>query len=350
MDSILIEITNQQVAGFTTMGVGGTPKAIYKAETTEELYAKAKELWLSEEPMFVLGGGSNTVFASELENLNVLLVGNKGIEESRIGNKITLRVQAGENWDNFVAYCVAKHFAGIEALSGIPGSVGATPVQNVGAYGQEVSQTISRIEFLDKATHQIRILSNQDLKFAYRDSALKHGLDGVIGWVEFELEDLGGLSVAMASGQITNHLNKPYGSQLPLQVVRDTVIELRSSKGMVVQESDPDSVSCGSFFTNPVVSSSKALEFPDDMLKWDMKDGTGNFKLSAGWLIENSGIPKGFKLGASKAAISNKHALAITNRGGASGEEILELARFIQERVANSWGVNLVPEPNLVGF
>lgn len=350
MDSVLIEITNQPLSSFTTMKVGGKPKAIFKAENTAELYAKAKELWLSEEPMFVLGGGSNTVFASELENLNVLLVANKGIEETRTGNKITLRVQAGENWDEFVSYCVKQGYAGIEALSGIPGSVGATPVQNVGAYGQEVSQTISRIEFLDKETHEIKVLSNQELKFAYRDSALKHGLEGVIGWVEFELADLGGLSVAMASGQITNHLDKPYGSQLPLQVVRDTVIELRSGKGMVVQESDPDSVSCGSFFTNPVVSGSKALEFPDDMLKWDMKDGTGNFKLSAGWLIENSGIPKGFKLGASKAAISNKHALAITNRGGATSQEIVELARFIQERVAARWGVNLIPEPNLIGF
>jgi UDP-N-acetylmuramate dehydrogenase len=153
----------------------------------------------------------------------------------------------------------------------------------------------------------------------------------------------------MASGQITNHLGEPYGSQLPLQVVRDTVIELRSSKGMVVRESDPSSVSCGSFFTNPVVSRMKALDFPQEMQKWSMEDGE-KYKLSAGWLIENSGIPKGYALPGSKAKVSDKHALAITNAGGAKSQEIIELARFIQERVAATWGINLVPEPNLIGF
>lgn len=346
----MIQVISKPLAELTTMKVGGAPKKIYVAKTTEELYQTAKELWLSDEPIFVLGGGSNTVFSDDVSGLSVLLVSNLGIEETRTGNKIRLKVQAGETWDSFVAYCVSKGYAGIEAMSGIPGSVGATPVQNVGAYGQEVSETITRLEFLDKETHEVRILENSDLGFSYRNSKLKHGLDGVIGWVEFELQDLGGFSVPMASGQITNHLEKPYGSQLPLQQVRDTVIELRSSKGMVVSESDPDSVSCGSFFTNPVVSQSKALEFPIEMLRWEMKDGTGDVKLSAGWLIENSGIPRGFKLGNSKAAVSNKHALAITNRGGATGQEVVELARFIQERVAARWGVNLVPEPNLVGF
>ncbi len=350
MGAVLTSELSKSLAELTTMRVGGKPKKIFSATTTQELYETAKQLWLSDEPCFVLGGGSNTVFSDDVENLNVLLVSNRGIEETRQDDKVLLKVQAGENWDEFVAYCVAKGYAGIEAMSGIPGSVGATPVQNVGAYGQEVSETITRIEFLDKETHEVRILSNSELGFSYRDSKLKHGLEGVIGWVEFELQDLGGLSVPMASGQITNHLDKPYGSQLPLQQVRDTVIELRSSKGMVVSDADPDSVSCGSFFTNPVVSQSKSLEFPIEMLKWDMKDGTGNVKLSAGWLIENSGIPKGFKLAGSKAAVSNKHALAITNRGGATGQEIIELARYIQERVAATWGVNLVPEPNLIGF
>jgi UDP-N-acetylmuramate dehydrogenase len=234
-------------------------------------------------------------------------------------------------------------------MSGIPGSVGATPVQNVGGYGQEVSETITQIEFLDFETFEVEVKPAEFFEFSYRDSALKRGLKGVIGWVEFELKKLGGLSVPMASGQITNHLGEPYGSQLPLQVVRDTVIELRSSKGMVVRASDPASVSCGSFFTNPVVSKVKALDFPQDMQKWSMEDGE-KFKLSAGWLIENSGIPKGYALPGSKAKVSDKHALAITNAGGAKAEEIIELARFIQERVAATWGINLIPEPNLIGF
>ena len=334
----------------TTMKVGGVPKSITTCTTTTELYDAAKKAWNSEEGFHILAGGSNTVFADDLSDLNVILVRNKGIEiVLEDDQKVLLRVQAGEDWDEFVAWCVDKGYAGIEAMSGIPGSVGATPVQNVGGYGQEVSQVITQIEFLDHETFEVEIKPASFFEFSYRDSALKHGLKGVIGWVEFELRKLGGLSVPMASGQITNQLGEPYGSQLPLKVVRDTVLELRSSKGMVVRPEDPDSVSCGSFFTNPIVSHTKSLEFPEDMQRWSMPD-TDDIKLSAGWLIENSGIPKGYALPLSKAAISNKHALAITNRGGASAKEIVELAIYVQERVAARWGINLVPEPNLIGF
>lgn len=332
------------------MQVGGVPKSITVCESTKELYDAANAAWSDDEPFHVLAGGSNTVFADDLSGLNVILVRNRGIEiVSEDDAKVTLRVQAGEDWDEFVAWCVTKGYAGIEAMSGIPGSVGATPVQNVGGYGQEVSEVITQIEFLDQETHQVEVKPASFFEFSYRNSALKRGLRGVIGWVEFELKKLDGMSVPMASGQITNHLGEPYGSQLPLQVVRDTVLELRSSKGMVVKPEDPDSVSCGSFFTNPVVSYNKSLEFPEDMQRWSMP-GSDDIKLSAGWLIENSGIPKGYSLPNSKAAISNKHALAITNRGGATGQEILELARYIQERVASRWGINLIPEPNLIGF
>lgn len=338
------------LSSLTTMQVGGVPKSITVCDSTDQLYQAAIAAWSNDEPFHVLAGGSNTVFADDIGDLNIILVRNKGIEVvSEDDSKITLRVQAGEDWDEFVAFCVANGYAGIEATSGIPGSVGATPVQNVGGYGQEVSEVITQIEFLDQETHQVEIKPASFFEFSYRNSALKRGLRGVIGWIEFELKKLGGLSVPMASGQITNHLDEPYGSQLPLQVVRDTVLELRSSKGMVVRPEDPDSVSCGSFFTNPVVSYKKSLEFPEDMQRWSMPN-SDDIKLSAGWLIENSGIPKGYALPLSKAAISNKHALAITNRGGATGQEIVELARFIQERVAARWGINLVPEPNLIGF
>lgn len=332
------------------MQVGGVPKSITLCESTDELYQAALAAWNSEEPHHILAGGSNTVFADDLSELNIILVRNKGIEiVSEDEQKVVVRVQAGEDWDQFVAWCVEHGYAGVEAMSGIPGSVGATPVQNVGGYGQEVSQVITQIEFLDAETYEVEIKPASFFEFSYRDSALKHGLKGVIGWVEFELQKLGGMSVPMASGQITNHLGERYGSQLPLQVVRDTVLELRSSKGMVVKPEDLDSVSCGSFFTNPVVSYNKSLEFPEDMQRWSMPDGD-DIKLSAGWLIENSGIPKGYALPLSKAAISNKHALAITNRGGASAKEIVELAIYVQERVAARWGINLVPEPNLIGF
>lgn len=337
------------LSNLTTMRVGGVPKNIIRCETTSELYAAALAAEQSDEKFQVLAGGSNTVFADDVSDLNIILVANRGIKvlvENQA--EIELRVQAGENWDQFVAWCIERGYAGLEAMSGIPGSVGATPVQNVGAYGQEVSQVITSIEFLDFETHEVSLKPASYFEFSYRNSALKRNLRGVIGFVDFKLQKLGGLSVPMASGQITNHVGAPYGSQLPMRQVRDTVLELRSSKGMVVQESDPNSVSCGSFFTNPVVSHAKSLEFPQEMQKWEMENG--DIKLSAGWLIEHAEIPKGFSLPYSKAAISKKHALAIINTGGASSKDIVELARYVQERVAARWGINLIPEPNLIGF
>ena len=349
MGAALSLIAPSALANYTTMQVGGVPASINVCETAAELYQAAIQGWLSDDEFHILAGGSNTVFADDLGELNIILVSNKGIEiVSETETEILIRVQAGEGWDDFVAWCVSHGYAGIEAMSGIPGSTGATLVQNVGGYGQEVSQVITQAEFLNKETHLIEIKPAAFFEFNYRDSALKHELAGVIGWVEFRLQKLDGLSVPMASGQITNHLGEPYGSQLPLQVVRDTVLELRSSKGMVIKPEDPNSVGCGSFFTNPVVSYNKSLEYPADLQRWEME--SGDLKLSAGWLIEQAGFPKGYSLPGSRAAISSKHALAIINTGGAQGNEILELARLIQERVAARWGINLEPEPSLIGF
>lgn len=343
-------ITPVPLSTLTTMQVGGVPKSLNRCESAAELYEAAKQAWLSDEKYHILAGGSNTVFADDLSNLNVILVANKGKEiVSETDSEIVVRVQAGEDWDEFVEWAVNSGYAGIEAMSGIPGSVGATPVQNVGGYGQEVSQVITQIEFLNAETHEVSVQPADFFEFSYRDSALKRGLEGVIGWVEFRLKKLVGMSVPMASGQITNHVGAPYGSQLPLTQVRDVVLELRSSKGMVVKPEDPNSVSCGSFFTNPVLPASRLVDFPGDMQSWKMDDES-LVKLSAGWLIENAGIAKGYSLPGSKAAISSKHALAVTNTGGASATEILELARYVQERVAARWGINLVPEPNLIGF
>lgn len=338
------------------MRVGGVPARMFEATSAAELYELVKQYETDDAPLLLLAGGSNTVVADDLADWNVVLVANRGIEviaretDADGVERVRVRVQAGENWDDFVRWAIAENLAGIEAMSGIPGSVGATPVQNVGAYGQEVAETIVAAEVLNLENHEIEIWPNQRFEFAYRDSALKRGVRAVIGWVEFELRALGGLSAPMASGQITNHIGAAYGSQLPLSQVRDVVLELRSSKGMVVRSDDPDSVSCGSFFTNPVVPYQLSVSFPGEMLKWEMRDGTDNVKLSAGWLIENAGIEKGFALPGSNAAVSSKHALAITNRGGASANEILELARFIQSRVQDRWGIALVPEPNLIGF
>ena len=343
-------ITPVPLATLTTMQVGGVPKTMNRCESAAELYEAAKAAWQSDEKFHILAGGSNTVFADDLSDLNVILVANLGKEiVSETDAEVVVRVQAGENWDEFVAWCIDHGYAGVEAMSGIPGSVGATPVQNVGAYGQEVAEVITQIEFLNAETLELSVQPAEFFEFSYRDSALKRDLRGVIGWVEFRLQKLGGMSVPMASGQITNHVGAPYGSQLPLEQVRDTVIELRSSKGMVVRSDDPNSVSCGSFFTNPVLEARKMVDFPSEIQTWRMPD-EDFVKVSAGWLIENAGIEKGYSLPGSKAAISKKHALAITNAGGATADEVLELARYVQERVAARWGINLAPEPNLIGF
>ena len=350
MGSALSEGYPKELSALTTMRVGGKPKQIITCSNTQQLYDKTLELWETEEKFQVLAGGSNIVFADDVSDLNVLLVANRGIEiVSEHEDYILVQVQAGHPWDEFVEWAVTNDYAGIEAMSGIPGSTGATPVQNVGAYGQEVSEVITQVEFLDQETGKVEIQPASFFDFSYRDSAMKHGLNGIIGWVEFRLQKLDGLSVPMASGQITEQVGAEYGSQLPLRQVRDTALELRSSKGMVVKIDDPDSVSCGSFFTNPLVSITKLTEFPEQIQHWKMPDGT-HVKLSAGWLIEQAGFPKGYSIPGSKAAISNKHALAITNRGGATSREILELARLIQERVSARWGINLIPEPNLIGF
>ncbi|HEY7797112.1 MAG TPA: UDP-N-acetylmuramate dehydrogenase, partial [Microbacteriaceae bacterium] len=242
-----------ELKNFTTIRVGGEPKTLTEVSTERELFDACKKLWSTGDDWFILGGGSNVVFDDDVSELNVIRVVSKGIEVTETGDFVFIKAQAGEGWDELVEYCVENGYAGIEAISGVPGTVGGSPVQNIGAYGQEVSETITRISFLDYQTREELILENEDLNFSYRDSDIKRGRVGAIGWVEFRLQKLDGLSVPMASGQITNYLDKPYGSQLPLTDVRETVLTLRSSKGMVIDPKDPNSVSCGSFFTNPVV-------------------------------------------------------------------------------------------------
>ena len=337
----------------TTMRVGGTPAQIFAAKTRDDLIEHTLEVWRSGQDWVILGGGSNMVVADECPDLHVIKVENLGIEELRGRNDSTvlLRVQAGENWDDLVAHTVKHGLAGIEAMSGIPGSVGAGPVQNIGAYGQELSDVLVRLEFLDYETHELAVLEAKDLAFGYRDSAIKRGRPGVITWVELELQKNNGLSRPLYSTQIAADLGVQMGAEVKLEDVRNSVLKLRASKGMVLSESDPDSVSCGSFFTNPVVSDRVARTLPEDAPRWEDEDDEGlTVKLSAAWLIESAGFAKGYSIPGSHAAISSKHTLAIVNRGGASAQEILQLAQYIQLQVSNRYGINLVPEPNLIGF
>jgi UDP-N-acetylmuramate dehydrogenase len=313
----------------TSIRVGGAPAEIFTAHTRDDLVEHTLEVWRTGENWLLLSGGSNMVVADDISDYQVIRVANRGIEKVSVGNgRVVLRVQAGENWDSLVAQTVEWGLAGIEAMSGIPGLVGAGPVQNIGAYGQELSDTLLRIEFLDYRTEEIGVIEAKDLEFGYRTSAIKRDRPGVVTWIELELLDDGGLSRPLYSTQIAADLGVEVGAQVPLADVRASVLKLRSQKGMVLDSNDPNSVSCGSFFTNPIVTDVFARSLPFDAPKWEDQDDEGlTVKLSAAWLIEQSGINKGFSLAGSGAAISSKHTLAIVNRGNA-----------------------LVPEPNLIGF
>ena len=340
-----------KLSELTSIRVGGEPAELTVCETQEQLIETTRRVWASGEDWLLLGGGTNMVVSESIEDLSVIQIQTKGIEKTTSGDKQIWRIQSGEDWDELVAASVSEGLAGIEAMSGIPGSAGASPVQNIGAYGQELSDVFLRAEFLDYETGELIILEPKDLKFGYRDSAIKKGKLGLITWIEIELLDLAGKARPIYSGQIAKDLNSEMGAQPSLVQVRDSVLKLRASKSMVLDPSDPNSVSCGSFFTNPIVSDTFARTLPTDAPSWETPEDDGlTVKLSAAWLIEQSGINKGFSLPGSKAAISQKHALAITNRGDATADEIVELARYIQERVAAKFGINLVPEPNLIGF
>ena len=337
----------QPLSELTTIGVGGVPAGIVVGRTRDQLIDAAISVWHDSDNWVVLGGGSNIVAGDDLSAVTVIKTENKGIE--REGNFV--RVQAGENWDDFVAWTVTQNLSGVEALSGIPGGVGASPVQNIGAYGQEVAQTITRLEFLDFLTHEVIELTNAELGFGYRDSIFKAGRLGVITWVEFELNPYDYLQLnpnTAAPSPFLPRLTEAVGREVSSPAdIRAAVLEIRAQKGMVLNANDRDTFSCGSFFTNPIVSDGFSRTIPGEAPRWLQPDG--NVKLSAAWLIENSGLSKGFRLGNSNAALSTKHALAITNRGGATSGEVFELCKFIQLQVANRWGVELSPEPNFVG-
>ncbi|KAB1656700.1 UDP-N-acetylmuramate dehydrogenase [Pseudoclavibacter chungangensis] len=350
-----------RLADLTTMRVGGPAERLFEPPTRDELVGTARELFAEVDPfdpstaVVLLAGGSNTIVGDEPVTNSVLHVVTRGVEllddvaEGRVG----LRVDAGERWGALVDLAVARGFAGIEALAGIPGSVGAAPVQNIGAYGQEVSSVLRRVEFYDADLDEVVWIDAADLGLGYRSSVLKRGeRTGVVLRVEIELQAPGdGLGAPIAYAQLAGALGAELGERRPIAEVRDAVVALRASKGMVLDPTDADSCSAGSFFMNPVVSQSFASGLPADAPRFRQAaapDGTPLVKLSAAWLIEHAGVRKGFSLPGSRAAISSKHTLAITNRGGATAVEVTELARFVQARVLAEYGVVLQPEPVFV--
>ncbi|MFA4842200.1 MAG: UDP-N-acetylmuramate dehydrogenase [Agrococcus sp.] len=378
----------RRLADATTMRVGGDVDHWIEATTRDEVVAAYADILDRDDEHLLLGGGSNTVASDEPYRGTVLRIATRGIrtlpaaerphrpagEDPPVDDAVVLRVEAGESWDALVALAVEEGLTGIEALSGVPGWVGAAPIQNIGAYGQEVSSTLQGLELLapgDDGELEARSVPASELMLGYRDSAIKRGvLTGVVLSVDFRLRrSSDGRSQPVAYQQLATALGVELGTRVPLEDVRASVLALRASKGMVLSD-DPDSVSAGSFFTNPVVSARFAAGLPKDVPSWStapepratvlpldadtalpsLDRPVPRVKLSAAWLIEHAGIGRGFSLPGSRAAISSKHTLALTNRGGATGEEIAELARFVQARVENQFGVHLVPEPVLVGL
>jgi len=338
-------VSQQAFAELTTLRVGGPAGRLLVAETTDELVAHTRDAWADEE-WLVVGGGSNLLVADAGFDGTVVLVRTRGVEHEATADGVTVRVAAGEPWDAFVASTVDNGWTGLEALSGIPGTVGASPVQNIGAYGVELSDVLTRVEFLDAATGERTWVPAAELALGYRTSTLKHGRRGVVLTVEFALgtDTEGGVPVRYA--QLAGSLGVTLGDRVDPAVVRSTVLGLRAAKGMVLDAEDPDTWSAGSFFTNPIVSAGFAESLPADAPRWPAGD---DVKLSAAWLIEHAGVHRGYALAGSHAAISSKHTLALTNRGDATAAQVAELARYVQLTVLNRFGVSLVPEPVVVG-
>jgi UDP-N-acetylmuramate dehydrogenase len=325
----------------TTMRVGGGAARVIESSDRDELVAATLECWSSGDEWFVLGGGSNVVVAEEGFDGTVIRPLTRGIDV----DGSTLRVAAGEPWDVLVEFAVGQGLAGIEALSGIPGSAGAAPIQNIGAYGQELSGRLVAIDFLDYLTGEVVRLAAEELELGYRSSALKRGRRGVVLAIELRLDPATRGTVEYP--QLAQAVGVELGAFVDLQQIRSSVLALRGSKGMVLDPADPDSVSCGSFFTNPIVSENFARHLPAETPQWLVDDVA--VKLSAAWLIERAGVSKGFALPGSRIAVSSKHTLAITNRGGGTADEVGELSRYIRALVLGRFGIDLQPEPVSLG-
>jgi UDP-N-acetylmuramate dehydrogenase len=322
------------LAQLTTLGVGGPAERVIEVEDSAELVTAVREADEAGRPLLLLGGGSNLVAADRGWEGDVIAVRSRGI----VHDDDRMTVQAGEPWDDVVDHAVRRRLAGMEALSGIPGSTGATPVQNVGAYGQEVAQTITAVRVYDRAEKQERRLTPDDCGFGYRDSRLKREPGRlVVLEVTFVLEQ-SELSGPLGYAELARRLGVEVGDRAPLDEVRNAVIELRRGKGMVLDPADPDSRSAGSFFTNPIVPAIAAV---DGCPTWPAEDG--QVKLSAAWLVEHAGFGKGTRDG--RVGTSSRHSLALTTEPGATATELLAFADRVVTAVREQFGVTLTREP-----
>ena len=355
--AVLCEGVN--LAGYTTLRLGGPARRFVEAATEDDLLSAVRRADSGGEGagVLILGGGSNLVVSDEGFPGTVVHVATRGIEVLQAdGPAVRLRVQAGEEWDPFVARCVAEGLSGVECLSGIPGRIGATPIQNVGAYGQDVSETIIEVRAYDREQREIVLLDRDACEFSYRDSRFKRTPDR---YIVLEVTFALGFSEEarpVRYAELARALGAEVGQPAPLAAVRDAVLKLRRGKGMVLDPGDPDTRSAGSFFTNPILSQAQLAELtrrvaerlgPDtDFPRYP--EASGATKTSAAWLIERAGFGKGY--GAGPARISSKHTLALTNPDGGRTADLLALAREVRDGVRAAFGVELVNEPVFVGI
>ena len=363
------------LAPLTTLQVGGPARTLVRAGSTDDLVAAVRAADEAGEDLLLVSGGSNLVISDAGFAGTVVQVATRGIElledavpaagdggePGRSGERVLVRAAAGEPWDGFVAHAVEQGWSGIEALSGIPGCVGSTPIQNVGAYGQDVSQTIVEVELLDRDSGELERFSAADCGFAYRDSVFKRTQKGSTGRyvvlaVTFSLER-SELSQPVGYAALAQGLDVAMGERVPLADAREAVLAQRRQRGMVWDADDHDTWSCGSFFTNPIITTAQMDDVrahviermgPNAPQPPEFDAGEGLVKTSAAWLIDKAGYGKGYAM-PGPAALSTKHPLAITNRGGARAADVAILAREIREGVEDAFGVRLVNEPVFVG-
>lgn len=338
------------LADLTTLRLGGPARRLVRATDADTAAEAVREADAAGEPLLVVGGGSNLVVADAGFDGTVVRL------ESR-GHTVTdglLRAEAGQDWDELVAATVDEGLGGFECLSGIPGSTGATPVQNVGAYGVEVSDLLVDADVLDRATGTVSTVPAAELRLGYRTSRLKHADREVVLAARFRLTT-DGLSAPVRYAELARVLDIEQGTRAPVADVRAAVLELRRGKGMVLDPDDHDTWSAGSFFTNPIVGTDAAHEVARRVAALDQRPVTawptddGRVKLSAAALIERAGVPRGHPGPDSPVRVSTRHTLALTNRGGGTAAQLLDLARDVRDRVETAFGVRLAPEPVLCG-
>ena len=337
-------MAGNELAKFTTLGVGGPAAKIIPAKTEDELISAVKAADNSGEPLLIIGGGSNVLISDNGFAGTVIKVETSGNSfEIDACSGGTLTVSAGTDWDEFVAFTIEKGLANLESLSGIPGTVGGSPIQNIGAYGHEVSEVIARVRTFDRKQQEVKTFTASQCGFGYRNSIFKTEANRyVILDVTFQLR-LGEESLPIGYVELAKELGVEIGARVAITKVRDAVLKLRSAKGMLIGEGIK---SAGSFFMNPVLEKSIAEKLPSDAPRWPMSDG--RVKTSAAWLMEHAGVSKGDQIAG--AQISPKHVLALSNAGDATAKDLIALAKSAQEKVCAKFGITLQTEVQLVGL